>query len=85
MQPNCKIVLIDKLTEGAACTTLLIKKYINNNNNNNCKFWQIIKWNANSIMYEITSSKVDGGILTFDSTHPKWSYAKLNSRVLSLK
>ena len=31
LQPNCKIVEINKLTEGAACTTLLAKKYINNN------------------------------------------------------
>ena len=32
LQPNCKIIEIDKVTEGAACTTLLAKKYINNNN-----------------------------------------------------
>ena len=24
------------------------------------------------------ADKVDGGILTFDSIHPKWSFAKLN-------
>ena len=29
LQPNCKIIEIDQLTEGAACTTLLAKKYIN--------------------------------------------------------
>ena len=27
-------------------------------------------------MYEITSKKYDGAILTFESIHPKWSYAK---------
>ena len=29
--PNCKIIVIDKLTEGAACTVLLAKEFINNN------------------------------------------------------
>jgi hypothetical protein len=27
-------------------------------------------------MYEITSKKVDGAILVFESIHPKWSYVK---------
>ena len=30
--PKCKVVEVDGLTEGAACTALLAKKYINNNN-----------------------------------------------------
>ena len=29
-------------------------------------------------MYKFISTNVDGGILTFKATHPKWSYAKLN-------
>ena len=28
-------------------------------------------------MYQFVNADVDGGILTFESTHPKWSYAKL--------
>ena len=32
MVPNCKIIEIDGITEGAACTTLLAKKYIDNFN-----------------------------------------------------
>ncbi len=77
LQPNCEIIEIDKLTEGAACTTLLAKKLINNNNpliiaNSD----QYIKWNSSKSMYEITSKKYDGAILTFESIHPKWSYTK---------
>lgn len=30
LSPNCKIVIVDSLTEGAACTTLLAKQYIDN-------------------------------------------------------
>ena len=77
LQPNCEIIEIDELTEGAACTTLLAKKFINNKNpliiaNSD----QYIQWNSSKSMYEITSKKYDGAILTFESIHPKWSYAK---------
>ncbi len=77
LQPNCEIIEIDKLTEGAACTTLLAKKFINNSNplviaNSD----QYIQWNSSKSMYEITTKKYDGAILTFESIHPKWSYAK---------
>ena len=77
LQPNCEIIEIDGLTEGAACTVLLAKQLINNNNpliiaNSD----QYIKWNSSKSMYEITSKKYDGAILTFDSIHPKWSYSK---------
>ena len=77
LQPNCEIIEIDDLTEGAACTALLAKKLINNKNpliiaNSD----QYIKWNSSKLMYEITSKKYDGAILTFESIHPKWSYAK---------
>ncbi len=79
LKPNCKIIEIDQLTEGAACTTLLAEKYINNDNpliiaNSD----QFIKWNSSSVMYNITTKKFDGAILTFKSIHPKWSYVKAN-------
>jgi len=77
--PNCKIIVIDKLTEGAACTVLLAKKYINNNKpliiSNSDQF---IEWNPSETMYNFSTKKIDGGILTFDAIHPKWSYAKVD-------
>jgi hypothetical protein len=30
ISPNCEIVQVDGMTEGAACTTLLAKEFINN-------------------------------------------------------
>lgn len=77
--PNCKIVEVEGLTEGAACTTLLAKEFIDNNaplliaNSD-----QYIDWNANDTMYSLTSDNIDGGMLTFTGSHPKWSYAKLD-------
>ena len=79
LKPDCKIIELDHVTEGAACTTLLAKKYINNKNpliiaNSD----QYIVWNSSKALYDFNSKKLDGAILTFDAIHPKWSYAKCN-------
>lgn len=78
--PNCKIIQVEGLTEGAACTTLLAKELINNEKplliaNSD----QYLDWDSNQFMYSMIAHGIDGGILTFDSKHPKWSYAKINS------
>ena len=77
--PNAKIVVCDKITEGAACTTLLARKFIDTDSpllmaNSD----QIIDWDSGQVMYSFANSNIDGGILTFDSSHPKWSYAKVD-------
>ncbi len=74
---GCEIFELDHLTEGAACTTLLSQSLIDNSNpliiaNSD----QYIEWDSSKTMYEFTSKRYDGGILTFKSIHPKWSYAK---------
>jgi dTDP-glucose pyrophosphorylase len=77
--PNCKIVEVDGLTEGAACTTLLAKQFINNDypllmaNSD-----QFVEWDSNEFMYKMIEQNVDAGILCFKSKHPKWSFAKVN-------
>lgn len=80
ISPDCSIVQVDGLTEGAACTTLLAKEFINNEEplliaNSD----QFIDWDSNECLYAFSADGIDGGILTFHSTHPKWSYAKLDS------
>ena len=78
IKPGCDIVTINGITEGAAVTTLLAKEYINNNEplliaNSD----QIVEWNSNECLYAFDADEIDGGILTFKATHPKWSYAKI--------
>jgi len=77
---NHIIVETDKVTQGAACTTLLAEDYINNDDpliiaNSD----QFIKWNTSEFMYKMQEQNLDGGIVTFKSTHPKWSFAKVDS------
>lgn len=81
--PGCKIVEVDGITEGAACTALLAKEYINNDaplffaNSD-----QFVEWDSNEFMYKMQETDADGGIVTFKATHPKWSFAKLNENGL---
>ena len=79
ISPKCEIVQVSDVTEGAACTTLLAKEFINNDEplliaNSD----QFVEWESNEFMYSMTADEIDGGILTFTATHPKWSFAKLN-------
>jgi len=77
--PNCKIVEVDGITEGAACTALLAKEFIDSDNplffaNSD----QFVEWNSNEFMYKMQETDSDGGIVTFEATHPKWSFAKID-------
>lgn len=81
ISPDCKIVQVDGITEGAACTTLLAKEFIDNDEplltaNSD----QYVEWDSNEFLYCMQADEVDGGILTFDSVHPKWSFAKTDER-----
>lgn len=78
--PGCKIVEVDGVTEGAACTALLAKEYINNDaplffaNSD-----QFAEWDSNEFMYKMQETEADGGIVTFKAIHPKWSFAKIDN------
>jgi len=80
ISPGCNIVQVDEITEGSACTTLLAKEFIDNDDplllaNSD----QFMEWNSNECLYAFNADGIDGGILTFKATHPKWSYAKVGT------
>ena len=86
LTPGCKIVEVDGITEGAACTALLAKEHINNDNplffaNSD----QFVEWDSNEFMYKMQETDADGGIVTFNATHPKWSFAKVDEQGLVTK
>ena len=77
--PGCKIVEVDGVTEGAACTVLLAKEFIDNDEplviaNSD----QFIEWNSLEFFYKMNEQNLDAGIVSFRATHPKWSYAKVD-------
>lgn len=78
--PGCEIIQVEESTRGAAETVLLAKEYINNEDplvivNSD----QFIEWNSNEFFYAMAADECDGGIVTFNSNHPKWSYVKLGN------
>jgi len=80
LAPGCDIVQVDGLTAGAACTTLLARNYIDNDaplviaNSD-----QFVDWDSNQCLYAFSADGIDAGILTFEASHPKWSYARLDA------
>jgi len=76
-----KIVEIDGLTEGAACTALLAKEFIDNNEDlliaNSDQF---IEYQRQNFIFMKNMTNVDAVVWTFNAVHPKWSFVKTNSR-----
>jgi len=76
-----RFVFVNKLTEGAACSLLLAKDHIDTDDsiiiaNSD----QYVSWDINKFLSSCQG--LDGCILTFRSSDPKWSYAKLGSNGL---
>ena len=73
--PNCNIITVDRVTEGAACTVLLARDIINNDNElmlANSDQWVDIDINDYLESYADTDNT--GLIMTMWADHPKWSY-----------
>lgn len=75
------VVLLDGITEGAACTILTAEHEIGDDTpvliaNSD----QLIDIDFNIFIDFAIQLKIDGLIMTFPANDPKWSYAKLNSK-----
>lgn len=79
--PGCVVIMIDHITEGAACTVLLAEEYINSDDSlmiaNSDQFVDI---DINDYLRELKD--YDGLIMTMPANHPKWSYIKYNENKL---
>jgi|TARA_R110002110_G_scaffold111339_7_gene277329 dTDP-glucose pyrophosphorylase len=76
-----KYVLVDDLTEGAACTALLAEEYIDNDEslliaNSD----QIIEYESENFVTLKSLTNIDSIVFAFNAVHPKWSFVKTNSR-----
>lgn len=73
--PDCVIVPVSRVTEGAACTVLLAGEYINNSD-------RLMIANSDQYVdididdYLAAESGADGLIMTMTATDPKWSFIK---------
>jgi NDP-sugar pyrophosphorylase family protein len=79
IKKDSKMVSVNEVTEGAACTVLLAKDLINNDEEliiANSDQW--VNWNNQHFLSYLREKNADGGIVTFIATHPKWSFVKIN-------
>jgi dTDP-glucose pyrophosphorylase len=76
---NCKIVRLTGETKGAACSALLATEYIDNKDRliiSNTD--QIIEEDINKILDFFEKKDADGGVVCFETIHPRWSYVTVN-------
>lgn len=74
---KCKIIKIDNQTKGAACSAMMAIEHINNDKKliiANAD--QLFDDNLNDII--LSFKDLDGGVIVFDSIHPRWSYARVD-------
>ncbi|MCL9657978.1 glycosyltransferase family 2 protein [Pseudomonas protegens] len=78
--PGCSIILLDSITEGAACTVLTAKHLIDNDNAlmiaNSDQFVDI---SIDDYLAKMERSSLAGLIMTMTADDPKWSFVGLDS------
>lgn len=79
IEPDCIVVPVDHVTEGAACTVLLAEQYINNQDplmiaNSD----QYVDIDINEYLAKMEDK--DGLIMTMKSNDPKWSFIAMDEQ-----
>jgi dTDP-glucose pyrophosphorylase len=81
----CQIIRLSGETKGAACSALMAIEHINTDeeliiSNGD----QVIEEDFNNVLKTFRDKNADGGVICFESVHPKFSYARLdqNSRII---
>ena len=79
--PELKVVTVEQITKGAVCTALFAIEQINNDEelliiNGD----QLIKSDISKAIADFRKRKLDGGIITFKSVHPRFSFVALDEK-----
>jgi len=78
--PNSEVIVVDSVTEGAACTVLLAKNLINSDHPlmiANSDQW--VDLDINKYLKEMDEENADGLIMTMWADNPKWSFVRFNN------
>jgi dTDP-glucose pyrophosphorylase len=79
--PNCEIVPVQGVTQGAACTVLLAHEHINTDEPlmiANSDQWVDVCVDDYLSLFD--ESDISGLIMTMEANDPKWSFVRLNER-----
>jgi NDP-sugar pyrophosphorylase family protein len=77
--PDCEVLFVDQVTEGAACTVLLAKELIDSEQPlmiANCDQW--VDVDINNYLAAQERERADGLIMTMWADDPKWSYIRFD-------
>ena len=81
IEPNAKVVVLDKVTEGAICTVLTAKEYFDDNNPviiKDCD--QIINWDPKHFMDFVQRNHADGAIVNIHTDRPNYSFSRVDPK-----
>src|SRR5436190_9036569 len=84
LAPNCKVIVAEGTTAGAACTALLAVGHLSAEE-------ELVIANADQIIRKdlvqavgsFREQKLDGGTIVFDSIHPRWSYVRVHEGLVT--
>lgn len=78
------IILRKGNTSGGLCSTLLAIDNVSDDDIVISNMDDLIDYDLNNILYEFKKRNADAGLITFESSHPRWSYIKkgLGDKVL---
>ncbi len=74
-----QIIMIDRLTAGAACSALLAIEHIDDAEPLVvCNGDQVLESGIAEALIEFTAQDLDAGVVTFPSVHPRWSFVRVD-------
>lgn len=79
LTPNCEVVVLKSETFGAVCSILMAVDSVNKDDDTiivNAD--QVFNINLNLIISQLREEKIDAGLITFESVHPRWSYVMVD-------
>lgn len=78
ISPGCQVVKINGETKGALCSVLLGIEHITDDELIICNGDQIIDCNFSEAINHYRNQDADGGLVTFNAVHPRWSYVRFD-------
>jgi NDP-sugar pyrophosphorylase family protein len=76
--PECSIVKLKTQTRGAVCSILMAIDILDKDSEMLIiNYDQLLDYKIDNIINSFRTKNADGGLLTFKSIHPRWSYARV--------
>jgi len=80
LKPDCDIIYLDSVTDGACRTALMAQAHIDNDSpliisNSD----QLVKWDSSDFLLKCAMSQCDGSIVTLTKNETKYSYARMEN------